>query len=158
MNRHRAAAQSCSAADLFSPADCRWRHTDLPAHSRCSLSPPLPIPDGPAACNPSAFSAAVSPLYHPVGRTSRADDGKYRPEFRRRYALRPVHPGLSSATAASGQSWRWSHLLPRNRSTADGRLRSESTRYQRRSSRHGSARSWRFPSPADRSPPCTSAY
>ncbi|MNZ72991.1 hypothetical protein D3C78_913890 [compost metagenome] len=144
LNRHRAAAQSCSATALFSPAERRWRHRDPPAPRRCSLSPPLPIQDDPAAYSSSSSSAAVRRLYRLLCDTFRADGGKSRPEFRRRSALHPAHPGLSSATVTSARSWQSSRLLLQSRSTADGTLRSESTPYPHRSSRRGSARSSTF--------------
>ena len=87
----------------FSPAKCHFDRRDPPARSRCSLLPPLPIPDGPAACSASSSSAGVPRPSRLRCGTVRAGDGKSRQGFRHHCALHTGHPDLSSATAASGR-------------------------------------------------------
>ena len=148
--RRHAAARSCSAAGLSSPPGCRWRRRDPPAPRRCSLSRLPQTQDDPAACSASSSSAAAQRLCRLRCGTFRAGGGKSRPGSRRRFALRPGRPGLSSATAASGRSWQWSRPLPQSRWTAGGTLRSESRPDRHRLTPRGSARRWRSRSPADR--------
>ncbi len=93
--------QSCSTTGLSRlEAVYRWRHRDLPAHSRCSLSLLLPVRFIRLLVVQLIFNSGSAPL-PPSARYIHADDGKYR-RISYRYALRPARlTPLSSATVTS---------------------------------------------------------